>query len=65
MVEVSLLALALMLVLEGLFPFISPQGWRATFRILAQLPARHVRLGGLASMLLGLLLLLLVRQVHN
>jgi uncharacterized protein len=65
MVEVSLLALALMLILEGLFPFISPQGWRATFRTLAQLPARHVRLGGLASMLLGLLLLLLVRQVHN
>jgi uncharacterized protein YjeT (DUF2065 family) len=65
MLEVMLMALALMLVLEGLFPFIAPQGWRRTFRALAELPSRHVRFGGLASMLLGLLLLLLVRQGHN
>jgi uncharacterized protein YjeT (DUF2065 family) len=65
MVEVGLLALALMLVLEGLFPFISPEGWRTTFRTLAELPARHIRMGGLASMLIGVVLLLLVRHAHN
>jgi len=53
------------LVLEGLFPFISPEGWRTTFRTLAELPARHIRMGGLASMLIGVVLLLLVRHAHN
>jgi len=47
-------ALALMLVLEGLFPFLSPGGWRNTFMRLTQLRDGQLRFFGLTSMLLGL-----------
>lgn len=47
-------ALALMLVLEGLLPFLSPNGWRQTFTKLLQLRDGQLRFFGLASMLLGL-----------
>jgi hypothetical protein len=50
-------ALALMLVLEGLFPFLSPGGWRQTFLKLLQLRDGQLRFFGLTSILLGLLLL--------
>jgi uncharacterized protein YjeT (DUF2065 family) len=36
-------ALALMLVLEGLFPFLSPNGWRQTFLKLLQLRDGQLR----------------------
>jgi uncharacterized protein len=47
-------ALALMLVLEGLFPFLSPGGWRQTFQKLLQLRDGQLRFFGLIAMLLGL-----------
>lgn len=47
-------ALALMLVLEGLFPFLSPGGWRATFQKLLQLRDGQLRFFGLTSIVLGL-----------
>jgi len=47
-------ALALVLVLEGLFPFLSPGGWRRTFLKLLQLRDGQLRFFGLTSMLLGL-----------
>jgi uncharacterized protein YjeT (DUF2065 family) len=50
-------ALALMLVLEGLFPFLSPRGWRQTFAKLMQLRDGQLRFFGLASILVGLGLL--------
>jgi uncharacterized protein YjeT (DUF2065 family) len=50
-------ALALMLVLEGLFPFLSPGGWRNTFSKLMQMRDGQLRFFGLASILLGLGLL--------
>jgi len=50
-------ALALMLVLEGLFPFISPGGWRTAFSRLTQLRDGQLRFFGLTSMLLGLVAL--------
>ena len=53
-------ACALMLVLEGLMPFLSPSGWRRTFQQLLQLRDGQLRFFGLASMLLGLLGLWLV-----
>ena len=48
-------AVALMLVLEGLFPFLSPGGWRRTFMKLLQLRDGQLRFFGLVSILLGLL----------
>jgi hypothetical protein len=53
-------ALALMLVLEGLFPFLSPGGWRHTFLKLLQLKDGQLRFFGLTSILLGLVLLWIV-----
>jgi uncharacterized protein YjeT (DUF2065 family) len=50
-------ALALVLVLEGLFPFVSPGGWRRTFQRLLTLHDGQLRFFGLCSILIGLLLL--------
>jgi uncharacterized protein YjeT (DUF2065 family) len=49
------LALALVLVIEGLFPFFSPAGWRRTFAQILQLSDGQLRFFGLCSMLGGLL----------
>ncbi len=53
-------AMALMLVFEGLFPFLSPKGWRATFGRLLAMHDGQIRFFGLVSILLGLGLLWLV-----
>lgn len=53
-----LLAIALMLIIEGMFPFVFPTAWQETFRKIAARPARQIRLGGLLVMALGLVLLL-------
>jgi uncharacterized protein len=50
-------ALALVLVLEGLFPFLSPGGWRQMFHRLLTMQDGQLRVFGLCSILLGLLLL--------
>jgi uncharacterized protein YjeT (DUF2065 family) len=56
-----LMAFALMLVIEGLFPFLAPSAWRETFRRLMQLTDGQIRFFGLTAMLAGLLLLLIAR----
>ena len=56
-----LVAFALMLVLEGVFPFLAPTVWRDTFRRLIQLTDGQIRFLGLASMIFGLILLLVLR----
>jgi len=53
-----LLAFALMLVVEGLLPFIAPKAWRDTFIRLVQLSDGQIRFIGLTSMLIGLILLM-------
>jgi uncharacterized protein YjeT (DUF2065 family) len=53
-------ALALMLVFEGVFPFLSPRGWRRTFEKLLALQDGQLRFFGLGSIVLGLALLWLV-----
>jgi uncharacterized protein YjeT (DUF2065 family) len=56
-----LMAFALMLVIEGLFPFLAPSAWRETFRRLMQLSDGQIRFFGLSSMIAGLVLLLISR----
>ena len=56
-----LIAFALMLVLEGIVPFIAPSAWRETFRRLIQLSDGQIRFIGLSSMLVGLILLIIFR----
>ena len=53
-----LLAFALMLVLEGLMPFVAPAAWRDTFRRLIQFSDGQIRFVGLMSMIVGLVLLM-------
>ena len=55
-----LTALALVLVVEGLLPALSPALYRRAFRSLARLPGPHLRLVGLSSMIAGAVMLTLV-----
>jgi uncharacterized protein len=54
-----LAAFGLMLVFEGLLPFVAPQAWRETFRRMIQLKDGQLRFVGLLSIIGGLLLLFL------
>ena len=56
-----LAAFALMLVIEGVLPFLVPTLWRETFRRLTEMTDGQIRFIGLTSMLAGLLLLYVVR----
>ena len=57
-----LTAIALMLVIEGLLPFLVPALWRETFRRLTEMSDGQIRFIGLTSMVAGVLLLFLVRK---
>ena len=50
-------ASALVLIVEGILPFLSPTGFRQTLLQFATLNDRWMRIIGLGSMLLGLVLL--------
>jgi uncharacterized protein len=50
-------ALALVLVIEGLLPFISPRAWRRMFEQVLKLHDGQIRFYGIASILAGLVLL--------
>jgi len=56
-----LTALALVLIIEGLFPFATPGGFRRSMRRAAELPERQLRIVGALSMGAGVILLYLVR----
>jgi hypothetical protein len=56
-----LAAFGLMLVLEGILPFLNPGALRQTLLRMARLEDRILRIAGLASMGLGLLVLYLFR----
>lgn len=56
------LAMALVLVIEGLFPFFSPSGWRRMFAQILQLNDGQIRFFGLFSILAGLLWLWWLRS---
>ena len=62
MTTILLTALALMLVIEGVLPFLMPALWRQTFRRLTEMSDGQIRFIGLTSMLAGLLLLYIVRN---
>lgn len=61
MIDNILLAFALMLVLEGLLPFIAPNAWRETFRRLIEFSDGQIRFIGLTSMLAGLILIMVFK----
>ena len=53
-------ALALVFVIEGVLPFLSPARWRAMMMTVARLDDASLRRFGLVSMIIGVLLLYLV-----
>ncbi|MEH6587311.1 MAG: DUF2065 domain-containing protein [Halioglobus sp.] len=53
-------ALALVFIIEGAIPFISPNHWRNLLALVAQMDDRVIRKIGLGSMLFGVVLLYLV-----
>lgn len=55
-----LIALALVMVIEGIIPFLSPDGMRRMMRATLELNDRALRTAGLVSMLLGVITLYLV-----
>lgn len=61
MLNTVLLAFALMLVIEGLLPFLAPSVWRETFRRVTELTDGQIRFIGLSSMLAGVVLLTVFR----
>jgi uncharacterized protein YjeT (DUF2065 family) len=54
------IALSMVLVIEGILPFLAPRRWRAFAEMAGRVDDRTVRLLGLASMLSGTALLYLV-----
>ncbi len=54
-------ALALVLVIEGILPFINPNGMRNAWQQMAQMDDKSLRIAGLVSMIAGLIVLSLVR----
>ena len=55
-------AMALVLVIEGMLPFVKPDTWRSTIGRIASQSNHALRVMGLVSMLAGVLLLYAVRQ---
>ena len=54
-------ALALVLVIEGILPFINPNGMRNAWQQMVQMDDKSLRIAGLVSMIAGLIVLSLVR----
>ncbi|MCY7317007.1 MAG: DUF2065 domain-containing protein [Rubrivivax sp.] len=59
--ELLLGALALMLVFEGLLPFLSPRTWRSAFERATRMSDGQIRFFGFLSIVIGLLLVLMWR----
>ncbi|MES9868868.1 MAG: DUF2065 domain-containing protein [Sedimenticola sp.] len=55
-----LIALALVMVIEGLLPFISPGAMRKMMRAASEMDDRSLRISGLVSMILGVVMLYIV-----
>jgi uncharacterized protein YjeT (DUF2065 family) len=55
-------AIALMLVIEGIVPFLSPDSVRRMLVAMLQVEPRVIRVAGLVSMLVGVALLYWVRR---
>lgn len=59
--SILLIALGLMLVLEGVLPFVAPRLWRETFRRAIELADGQLRFVGLTSMIIGIALIALFK----
>ena len=60
MPESFLAACGLVLILEGLLPLLAPHAWRDAFRRLTELSDGQLRFLGLASVLIGIIVLIAI-----
>lgn len=58
-----LVAIALVLVLEGIIPFLMPEKFRRALTQFSKLPDQTLRIMGLVSMTLGIILLYILRLI--
>ena len=56
-----LAALGLLFVIDGIVPFLNPRGIKRVFARLLEASDRELRIAGLGSMLVGVVILFLVR----
>lgn len=54
------MALALVMVIEGIMPFINPEGFRETLRLISEMEDNTLRIIGFSSMMSGVILLYLI-----
>jgi len=54
-------ALCLVLVIEGIMPFVAPRRWRNLAQLMAQIDDRTMRIMGFTSMVLGAVLLFFLK----
>lgn len=59
--QVLPVAIALVFIVEGMLPFISPNRWRTMLTVAEQMDDRMIRSVGLGCMLFGVVILYLVR----
>jgi uncharacterized protein YjeT (DUF2065 family) len=62
MPEGLLVALAIVMILEGALPFVSPRLWRDTFSKLIELSDGQIRFVGLIAIVVGVVVLLILRN---
>ncbi len=55
-----LIAICLVMVIEGIMPFLAPKAWQEMLANVSKLAPRQIRIMGLASMLIGTALLYVV-----
>ena len=56
-----LMAIALMLIIEGIMPFVAPSSWREILKRISVFTDGQIRFFGLTSMATGLVLLIIVQ----
>ncbi len=61
MLEDLIRAVGLMLVFEGVLPFLMPERWQGLLLSMTSIDQRYIRAVGLTSMLLGLSMLIFMR----
>jgi len=57
-----ILSLSLLLVIEGLLPFLNPGGFIKSVKMISQLSETQLRTGGLVSMLAGVLIMYVINN---
>ncbi|WP_455376314.1 DUF2065 domain-containing protein [Kaarinaea lacus] len=57
-----LMALALLLVIEGLLPFLNPAGFKQAMQMISQMNEKQLRISGFVSMMVGVVIMYIVNN---